>query len=77
MDGPYRLVRHPMYTAALIISLGLSLLTQSWAFLGVFGLYLILILLLIPLEEEGLQQAYKKQYIPFQRRTKRLIPFVY
>lgn len=77
MNGPYRLVRHPMYTAALIISLGLAFLTQSWAFLGVFGLYLILILLLIPLEEDGLQQAYAKQYIPFQQRTKKLIPFVF
>ncbi len=27
--GPYRLVRHPMYTAALGISLGLAFLTQS------------------------------------------------
>jgi protein-S-isoprenylcysteine O-methyltransferase Ste14 len=77
MNGPYRLVRHPMYTAALIISLGLACLTQSWVFLGVFGIYLILILLLIPLEEDGLRQAYDKQYIPFQQRTKKLIPFVY
>jgi len=77
MNGPYRLVRHPMYTSALIISLGLGFLTQSWAFLGVFGLYLILILLLIPLEEDGLRQAYAKQYIPFQQKTKKLIPFVY
>jgi protein-S-isoprenylcysteine O-methyltransferase Ste14 len=77
MNGPYRLVRHPMYTAALNIALGLACLTQSWAFLGVVCLYLVLILLLIPLEEEGLQQAYIKQYISFQRRTKRLIPFVY
>jgi protein-S-isoprenylcysteine O-methyltransferase Ste14 len=77
MNGPYRLVRHPMYTAALIISMGLTCLTQSWAFLGVFGLYLMLILLLIPLEEDGLRQAYDKQYIPFQQRTKKLIPFVY
>jgi protein-S-isoprenylcysteine O-methyltransferase Ste14 len=77
MDGPYRLVRHPMYTAALNISLGLACLTQSWAFLGVFGVYLILILLLIPVEEEGLGQAYAKQYIPFQRKVKKIIPFVY
>jgi len=77
MNGPYRLVRHPMYTSALIISLGLAFLTQSWAFLVVFGLYLILILLLIPLEEDGLQQAYAKRYIPYQQKAKKLIPFVY
>ena len=56
--GPYRFVRHPMYAAALYISLGLALLTQSLACLAVFCIYLVLISLLIPLEEKGLQQAY-------------------
>jgi len=77
MNGPYRLVRHPMYTAVLCISLGLASLTQSWALFGVFGLYLMFILLLIPLEEDVLLQAYDKQYIHYQQKTKKLIPFVY
>jgi protein-S-isoprenylcysteine O-methyltransferase Ste14 len=75
--GPYKLVRHPMYTAALTISFGLACLTQSWAFLGIFTVYLGLILLLIPVEERGLQKAYEKQYNPYQRNVKKLIPFVY
>ncbi len=58
MDGPYRLVRHPMYTAALSISLGLACLIQSWGFFCVFCIYLVLIFLLIPMEEDGLQKVY-------------------
>jgi protein-S-isoprenylcysteine O-methyltransferase Ste14 len=77
IGGPYRLVRHPMYTAALSISLGLACLIQSWAFFGVFGLYLGLIFLLIPMEEEGLQIAYGKRYGAYQQETRRLIPLVY
>jgi protein-S-isoprenylcysteine O-methyltransferase Ste14 len=77
ITGPYKLVRHPMYTAALTISFGLACLTQSWAFLGIFTVYLGLILLLIPVEERGLQKAYEKQYNPYQRNVKKLIPFVY
>lgn len=77
LNGPYILVRHPMYSAALSISLGLASLTQSGALFGVFGLYLFFILLLIPLEEEGLLQAYKKQYISYQQKAKKLVPFVY
>jgi protein-S-isoprenylcysteine O-methyltransferase Ste14 len=50
MEGPYRLIRHPMYTAALSISLGLACLIQSWAFLCVFFIYIVLIFLLIPVE---------------------------
>ncbi len=74
--GPYVLIRHPMYTAALSISLGLACLIQSWAFLVVFCVYLGLIALLIPFEEEGLRRAYGGQYAAYQRKTKRLIPFV-
>jgi protein-S-isoprenylcysteine O-methyltransferase Ste14 len=75
--GPYRMVRHPMYTAALIISFGLTCLIQSWAFLCVFCLYLVLILLLIPMEEEGLGKSYGDQYLVYRQKTKKLIPLVY
>jgi protein-S-isoprenylcysteine O-methyltransferase Ste14 len=77
MDGPYGLVRHPMYTAALSISLGLAFLIQSWCFACVFCIYLALILLLIPLEEESLRRAYGDQYAAYERRTRKLIPFAY
>jgi len=77
MHGPFKIIRHPMYTAALSISLGLAGLTQSWALFGVFSLYLIFILVLITLEEYGLRQVYDRQYIFYQQKTKKLIPFVY
>ncbi len=77
MNGPFSLVRHPMYTAALIIALGLTSMTQSWVLLGIFSLYFIFILLLIPLEEDGLRQVYAGRYIFYQQKTKKLIPFVY
>lgn len=75
--GPYRLVRHPMYTAALSISLGLALLLHSWAFLAVFCVYVALFLPLIPMEEERLRRAYGEPYIAYEKETKRLIPLVY
>ena len=77
LRGPYRLIQHPMYAAALSISLGLACLIPSWVFLGVFGVYLVLILPLISMEEEGLRKAYGPQYDAYQQKTKRLVPFVY
>jgi protein-S-isoprenylcysteine O-methyltransferase Ste14 len=77
VSGPYRLVRHPMYTAALSIALGLALVTQSAACLAVFCTYLVLIFLLIPAEEEGLRRAYGERYFGYQRETGRLIPLVF
>ena len=77
IGGPYELVRHPMYTAALSISLGLACLIQSWAFFCVFCIYLVLIFLLIPMEEDGLRKAYGEQYVAYQQKSRKLIPFVY
>ena len=75
--GPYGLIRHPMYSAALSISLGLAFLTQSGAFLAVFCIYLVLILRLMPVEEEGLRKAYGPQYDAYQQKARRIIPFVW
>jgi protein-S-isoprenylcysteine O-methyltransferase Ste14 len=77
VKGPYRLIRHPMYTAALSISLGLACLIQSWGALCVSGIYLLLVLLLIPMEEAGLRKAYGEAYAAYQHESKKLIPFAY
>ena len=77
VEGPYRVIRHPMYTAALSISLGLACLIQSWAFFCVFGIYLVLVLLLIPMEEDRLREAYGEQYVVYKRKAGKLIPFVH
>lgn len=76
-QGPYDLVRHPMYTAALCISLGLALLTQSLVLLAVTVVYLVLILPLMPFEEDGLRRAYGDEYERYARGRPRLVPFVY
>jgi len=44
---------------------------------GVFGIYLGLISLLIPMEENGLRKAYGDQYVVYQQKTRKLIPFIY
>jgi protein-S-isoprenylcysteine O-methyltransferase Ste14 len=77
VEGPYRLIRHPMYAAALSISLGLSFLLQSLAFFAVFVIYLGLILPLIHLEEGELQKAYGPEYSDYQRKTRALVPAIY
>ena len=76
-SGPYGIIRHPTYAAALNISLGLAGLIQSWVLVGMFGLYFVLITLLIAREEDELLRAYKDQYASYQFRVKKLIPYVY
>jgi protein-S-isoprenylcysteine O-methyltransferase Ste14 len=66
-----------MYAAALSISLGLACLIQSGALICVCFIYLVLILLLIPTEEARLRMAYCAQFVNYQQKAKKLIPFVY
>ena len=75
--GPYRFVRHPMYASVLYISLGLACLTHSLAYFCVFCIYVLLILSLIPVEEEGLRRAYGERYAVYQKTVNRLVPLLY
>jgi protein-S-isoprenylcysteine O-methyltransferase Ste14 len=77
LAGPYRFIRHPMYTAVLCLALGLAGLLQSTALFAVFWIYLALILILIPVEEAGLRQTYHDRYVTYQRKVKKLIPYLY
>jgi protein-S-isoprenylcysteine O-methyltransferase Ste14 len=75
INGPYRFIRHPMYTAALCIALGLALLIQSTACFAAFCIYVVLIILLIPYEEENLIRAYGEPYKQYQQKVGKLVPF--
>jgi protein-S-isoprenylcysteine O-methyltransferase Ste14 len=73
--GPYGFVRHPMYTAALAMALGLALALQSLLCLAIFGGYLVMLNALMPLEEAGLRGAYGEAYDAYSGAVPRLIPF--
>jgi protein-S-isoprenylcysteine O-methyltransferase Ste14 len=76
--GPYRFVRHPSYTGALMAFLGLALCLANWASLIVVIVPVFLVFLRrMHVEERVLLQAFGDQYRDYMHRTKRLIPAVY
>jgi protein-S-isoprenylcysteine O-methyltransferase len=76
--GPYRFVRHPSYTGALMAFLGLALCLANWASLAVMVVPVFLVFLRrMQVEEGALLQALGDQYRDYMNRTKRLIPAVY
>lgn len=75
-SGPYRVIRHPMYAAVLLISFGLACLIQSLTGFAVLVVYLVLLYRLIPIEESRLLSAYGESYAAYRRDTRRLVPFV-
>jgi protein-S-isoprenylcysteine O-methyltransferase len=77
-SGPYRFIRHPSYTGALVAFLGFGLCLGNW---------MSILFLMVPItgafmyrihvEERALSDALGENYETYMRRTKRLIPFVY
>jgi protein-S-isoprenylcysteine O-methyltransferase len=77
-SGPYRYIRHPSYTGALLAFVGLGFCFGNW--LTVFFLTVPIVaafLWRINIEEKALIEALGENYRSYIRRTKRLIPWVY
>ena len=76
--GPYRFVRHPSYSGALMAFLGLGLCLDNWASLAVMMVPVFLVFLRrMRVEEAALLQGLGDAYGAYMSRTKRLIPAVY
>ena len=76
-SGPYRWIRHPMYTSILLMSLGLTLLIQSALILLLFIMLTIFVILLIPLEDAQLQKSYGLIFSKYRQKVKALVPYIY
>lgn len=76
-SGPYRWVRHPSYSGALLTILGLLLCLTNWlALVGLVG-PAIGYVYRIRIEEQALVEGLGDPYRGYMRRTKRLIPFLF
>jgi protein-S-isoprenylcysteine O-methyltransferase Ste14 len=73
-NGPYRHMRHPMYTALITVGIGLGLMSASWYFLLPFILTAIVIVFRIPREEAALTGKFGAQYIRYSQNTGRFFP---
>jgi protein-S-isoprenylcysteine O-methyltransferase Ste14 len=75
-NGPYRLVRHPMYAGGLLVCYGWALLAQGWFTLAYASFAFVFMDLKASREERWLVEKYPS-YVDYQRRVRKLIPFVY
>jgi protein-S-isoprenylcysteine O-methyltransferase Ste14 len=75
--GPYKFIRHPSYTGALLIFIGLGLAFQSWgAVLSLILLFCIAYGYRIHIEEKALISELGEEYIEYKKKTKALIPYL-
>lgn len=75
-SGPYKYIRHPMYTSVLMLLTGMLLNEFNFIRLTVLIVVLIVLILKLRLEEKQLQNRFPG-YKQYMLKTKRLVPFVY
>lgn len=74
--GPYKLIRHPMYTSVLGISLCYIIDSFTLYKMMVFVVLVIDLLMKLNYEEKILSVRFI-EYSDYMKRTKRLIPFIF
>jgi len=77
LRGPYRLVRHPIYTGLLLAIFGSCLAGGRVWNLWVVGMAAILLIVKLKTEEALLARQFPEAYLQYRRRVKALIPFLY
>ena len=76
--GVYRTIRHPMYTALLLYSVGHALVIPNWvAGFSNLTAFTLLLGLRLRAEEKMMAEEFGDEYAAYSARTKRLVPGVW
>jgi protein-S-isoprenylcysteine O-methyltransferase len=75
-SGPYRFVRHPIYTGILVAVLGSAFINQIRG-LVIFVLLGAMFAYKVRVEERLMTQQFPDKYPEYKKKTKALIPFVW
>ena len=77
-NGIYHYLRHPSYSGALLSFLGLSITFLNWlSLIIVFFPILAVYIYRINIEEKMLISYFGNEYISYQHKTKRIMPYIY
>jgi protein-S-isoprenylcysteine O-methyltransferase Ste14 len=74
-SGPYRLVRHPIYSGILVAGIGTAV-ALSWSWLIAVALAGIYFVYSATIEEGNLTKQFPDAYPEYRRSTKMLVPFI-
>jgi protein-S-isoprenylcysteine O-methyltransferase Ste14 len=75
-SGPYRWIRHPMYTGGFIACLG-SAIVAGGAFVFLLLFLGAIFLWRVGAEDKLMEQQFPNEYPDYKKRTKAVIPFVW
>lgn len=73
-SGPYRWVRHPLYSSGMIESVGLCLMMANWFVLLSAFLFWTMIVIRTPMEEQQLIATFGDEHRQYRQRVGRFLP---
>jgi protein-S-isoprenylcysteine O-methyltransferase Ste14 len=74
MNGPYRWIRHPLYTFATLFYISLGLMAANWFIPLMTLVVFVLLAVRTPKEEEKLIEKFGEDYQRYMQRTGRFLP---
>jgi protein-S-isoprenylcysteine O-methyltransferase Ste14 len=74
--GPYRIVRHPIYSGAILLAFGWALWIHSWLAIDTALVIFVFFDLKSRREETWLKEKYPG-YVAYQQRVRKLVPLIY
>jgi protein-S-isoprenylcysteine O-methyltransferase Ste14 len=75
-SGPYRLVRHPIYSGLLAAMLGTAIVIGEWRALLALAFFCFAVLRRVRVEERWLGEIFPDSYARFRREVPAVIPFL-
>jgi protein-S-isoprenylcysteine O-methyltransferase Ste14 len=73
-DGPYRRMRHPMYTEFAVIALAYWLISTNWLIALIGLIYWMIVVTRVDREEAALTEKFGDAYREYMQRTGRYLP---
>ena len=74
--GPYRIVRHPIYSGILVAAVGTAV-ALNWPWLIVVALAAAYFVHAATVEERYLAEQFPDTYPAYRRSTRMLLPFIF
>ncbi|MDC8001212.1 isoprenylcysteine carboxylmethyltransferase family protein [Aequorivita todarodis] len=74
--GPYKIIRHPIYTAILLLFIGNTLIVGDYRAILAILIVFFSLWRKLKLEEQWLTEHFGKTYIDYKAKTKALFPWV-
>ena len=74
IEGPYKYIRHPIYSAMMVWSIGIGLFTANILFIVLVLTFFVFFVARVPKEEKMMIDTFGDTYVQYKKSTGRYLP---